>query len=242
MNNADRNERKPRLLDLFCGAGGCAKGYQRAGFYVVGVDIAPQPRYAGDFFWQTDAMKLLEMALSDGPANTFVLGSRVSSFSVIHASPPCQDYSKALRHMAAPQPRLIEPVRDALVRIGLPWVIENVEGAPIPKSSDLFGSHGIQLCGTSFGLKVWRHRLFESSVPMVAPDCEHKGHAMNPHNVAGRRRIYAEFGKQDPEILWKREMGVEWMGRYEAREAVPPVFTEWIGNRLMAHMRGGVAA
>jgi DNA (cytosine-5)-methyltransferase 1 len=206
---------KPRLLDLFCGAGGAGMGYSRAGFDVVGVDLSPQPRYPFEFH-QADAMAF-----------------PLDGFDVIHASPPCQAYSKAMKHLAAPTPMLLEATRERLENAGVPWVIENVVGAPIPESSDLFGDHGLMLCGSAFGLRVWRHRLFLTSAPMVGPGCRHKGWAMNPHSVAGRLRIYAEFGRRDPEILWRNEMGVEWMERYEAREAIPPAYTEWIGTQLL---------
>lgn len=222
------SDRKPRLLDLFCGAGGCSMGYHRAGFDVWGVDIAPQPNYPFEFA-QWDAIAFLETITTE-------------SFDAIHASPPCQDYSKALRHLAAPQPRLIEPIRDLLERTGLPWVIENVEGAPIPTQHTLDGRYGAQFCGTAFGKRVYRHRLFEANWPIVGTPCAHSRHALNPHSVAGRERIYEEFGRQDPELIWRDELGVEWMGRYEAREAVPPYFTEEIGRQLLAHMNMEVAA
>lgn len=223
---------KPRLLDLFSGAGGAAVGYARAGFEVVGVDVVDQPNYPFEFM-QEDAIALLRDAES---------GWVSLNFEAIHASPPCQDYSRALRHMAAPQPRLIEPVRELLIETGLPWVIENVEGAPIPRHPDLFGSCGVELCGTSFGLEVYRHRLFESSFHIPAKPCNHSAPAMNPHNGRGRDRIYEVYGRQDPEKVWAKEMGVEWMNRHEAREAVPPVFTEHIGSHLMTHLTAQKAA
>lgn len=216
-----------RLLDLFCCAGGCSMGYHRAGFEVVGVDIEPQPRYPFEFH-QADALEVL--ATWD-----------LSQFDALHGSPPCQDYSANMRHLAGDYPRLIEPVREAFVASGLPWVIENVEGSPLPDQDDLFGRHGVVLCGTTFGMRVWRHRWFETSFPVVGRGCAHRGHAMNPHNVAGRERMYREFGRQDVEIIWRNEMGVEWMGRYEAREAIPPAYTEWIGRQLIEHL-AGVAA
>lgn len=180
-------------------------GYHRAGFEVVGVDINPQPRYPFEFH-QADA---LEFPL-DG-------------FDVIHASPPCQSYSRALRHLAAPQPMLIEEVRD---RISVaPYVIENVPGAPLPGA--------IMLCGTSFGLRVYRHRLFETSVALLAPPCDHSRPAFNPHHAEGRERIYAEYGRGDPERRWRNAMQVPWMNRHETREAIPPAYTEYIGRQLL---------
>lgn len=212
----------PRLLDLFCGAGGCSVGYQRAGFDVVGVDVELQPHYP---FWdvlQDDAMALLD-------DDDFVSG-----FDVIHASPPCQMYSRAMKHLAFDQPMLLEPVRERLQEIGKPYVIENVVGAPMPTA--------VQVCGTGLGLRVYRHRLFESNIDIVGTDCDHSVPAMNPHNQAGRDAMYAEFGRRDPEPRWRQEMGVEWMSRYEAREAIPPAYTEHIGRQVIAAAIGTAEA
>jgi DNA (cytosine-5)-methyltransferase 1 len=239
---------RPRLLDLFCGAGGAAMGYHRAGFDVVGVDIAPQPHYPFEFH-QADATAMVRDRLEgcwheQGGRSALPgrLAACLGHFDAIHASPPCQAYSRALRHMSAPQSMLIDAVKDLLSKTGLPWVIENVEGAPLPTQSDLFGAHGVMLCGTAFGLRVYRHRLFETSFPVPGPPCRHLRPAMNPHNQAARDLMYEEFGRSDPEVIWRREMGVEWMGRYEAREAVPPVFTEHVGGYLMAAIRHEAAA
>lgn len=215
----------PRLLDLFCGAGGAAQGYADAGFDVFGVDIAPQPRYPFPFI-QGDALA--------PPV-------RLEDFDVIHASPPCQDYSTAMRHLAKPQPRLIEPVRELLSRSGRPWIIENVPGAPLARQPDLLGGFGVELCGTMFGLPVWRHRLFEASFALIpAPrGCDHSTPAMNPHNQAGRDRIYAEYGgKQNPDPIWNAAMGVPWMNKHEGREAIPPRMTAFLGEQLIQHLSG----
>jgi DNA (cytosine-5)-methyltransferase 1 len=216
---------RPRLLDLFCGAGGAAMGYCRAGFEVVGVDIGPQPNYPFEFI-QADAI-------------TFPL----DGFDAVHASPPCQDYSKAMRHLSGDYPRLIDPVRSRLCATGVPWVIENVVGSPLPEQSNLLGDHGTMLCGTMFGLRVWRHRLFEASVPIEAPcACRHREPAMNPHNQLGRNRIYAEFGKQNPDPIWNEAMGVGWMNKEEGREAIPPAYTEHIGAYLLAEVNARARA
>jgi DNA (cytosine-5)-methyltransferase 1 len=199
----------PRLLDLFCCAGGAAMGYHRAGFDVVGVDIEPQPRYPFTFV-QADAM-------------TFPL----DGFSAIHASPPCQDYSRAFRHMAAGYPRLIGPVRERLAASGVPWVIENVEGAPLPSQDDLFGAHGVMLCGTMFGLPIWWHRLFETPFPVAAPrGCNHSVQPMNPHRAS-------RPGGRTDERAWREAKGTPWMNRPEGREAIPPAYTEHIGRELI---------
>ena len=190
-------------------------GYSRAGFEVVGVDIRPQPHYPFEFH-QADAL-------------TFPL----DGFEVVHASPPCQSYSRSLRHLATPQPMLIDVMRERLKAAPV-WVIENVEGAPMVTQSTLFGAHGALVCGTGLGLQVYRHRLFEASVGLVGTRCQHGAHAMNPYNVAGRERIYAAHGRGDPELVWRKAMGVDWMNRHEAREAVPPAYTEFIGRQLVA--------
>ena len=215
---------KPMLLDLFCGAGGAAMGYYRAGFRVVGVDIEPQPHYPFDFV-QGDAIEFLHAY------SRRAVGQRFAAF---HASPPCQGYSKMNHVHKRDYPLLIEPVRDLLEPIGLPYVIENVEGAPL--------KNPVTLCGTSFGLKVIRHRLFESNVTLKAPPCgSHKGeiyspaghgdpnwrnHAANPH-LSGRG--YTDRCRQ--------AMGVDWMNRDELAESIPPAYTEYVGHQLMEVLR-----
>lgn len=200
---------KPKALDLFCGAGGATKGLQQAGFHVTGIDIKPQPRYCGDEFYEADAM-------------TYPL----EGFDFIWASPPCQSYSAAMRHLSKPQPMLIDAIRKRLEASGSIWVIENVVGAPMRMP--------FILCGTMFGLRVHRHRLFESShlFPLV-PDCFAEKPILNPHNESSRQRIYAEFGKQDSDKLWRKEIGVEWMNRREGRESIPPVYASFIGLEAM---------
>src|SRR5438477_10031249 len=124
-------QNKPRLLDLFCGSGGTSHGYQQADFYVIGVDIVPQPRYIGDEFIQADAL-------------TFDL----DGYDAYHASPPCQGYSRSLPlariHGIKEHPLLIGDIRIRLEASGKPWVIENVEGSNLPDA--------IELCGSMFGL------------------------------------------------------------------------------------------
>lgn len=207
---------KPRLLDLFCKAGGCTKGYQRAGFYVVGVDIEPQPRYCGDEFVQADALEYVRKYGHE--------------FDAIHASPPCQAYSVTSNMpWVGEYPQLIEPVRELLQETGKPYVIENVVGAPLD---------GITLCGTMFGLKLFRHRIFETSWFMLgiphAPHTEQIGRngfvCMAGHGDSGRGRIPADHRSVQ---AWKRAAGIDWMTRDELAEAIPPAYTEYIGSYLM---------
>ena len=143
---------RPRLLDLFCGAGGCSVGYHRAGFDVTGVDIEPHEDYPFEFI-QADAMDLL--------ADTALL----DTFDVVHASPPCPRYSVATPTNARDDhPDLLQPTLDALTAWGGAWVVENVPGAHMP--------HPITICGRSMGLRYTRrHRLFSSTAPLMAPGC-----------------------------------------------------------------------
>lgn len=212
----------PRLLDLFCGAGGAAMGYHLAGFEVVGVDIKPQPNYPFTFV-QRDALEYLR----DG----------ISGFDVIHASPPCQAYS-SLGSMWPDRehPDLVGVTREALHATGLPWVIENVEGAPL--------RNAVTLCGSMFQLGVWsegtfawlrRHRLFEmSSGPFWAPECQHPaGPVIGVYGGSGgsSRR---DTNTQHYNVAERRvAMGIDWMTGAELNQAIPPLYTQWIGARLM---------
>lgn len=201
----------PRLLDLFCGAGGAAMGYHRAGFEVVGVDVRPMPRYPFEFH-QADAM-------------TYPL----DGFDVIHASPPCQGYTKiqSVNKHAKEWPLLIEPIRRRLLGNGKPYIIENVPGAPMLSP--------IKLCGSSFGLKVHRHRLFECSFFLMSPPCNH-----GPERavaVYGDHPEYCPTGKINRAHTLEHgqeAMGINWMKWRELCESIPPAYTEWIGRQLMA--------
>jgi DNA (cytosine-5)-methyltransferase 1 len=194
-----------KLLDLFCGAGGASMGYHRAGFEVVGVDIKPQPHYPFEFH-QADAL-------------TYPL----DGFDVIHASPPCQLYSR--RNTAGRQyPDLVGSIRSRMN--GHRHVIENVVGAPLRTS--------MMLCGTMFGLMVLRHRLFEIS-PEPTPklfdiSCDHKGNA--GHDLR-RARYLTVVGHAFPADQARTAMGVDWMTRDELSQAIPPAYTEHIGKALL---------
>jgi len=210
-----------KLLDLFCGAGGAAVGYHRAGFdEIVGVDLNPQPRYPFEFV-QGDALEYLS--------------EHGSEFDAIHASPPCQDYSRAVRHLSSPgYPRLLEPTQEILETLDCSYVIENVVGSPIPVQSTLFGQHGVYLCGTMFGLRIWRHRLFATNFAVALPGpCNHVEPAMNPYNTQGRQGLDDERGDTERETYWREHWGVGWMKRDEGREAIPPAYTEHIGQTLI---------
>ncbi len=208
-------------------------GYHQAGFEVVGVDIAPQKHYPFEFI-QADALAVLRSLIHGGVEGA---GYRLQHFNAIHASPPCQDYSKAVRHLSLPQPRLIEPTRALLSQTGRPYIIENVVGAPIPTQPTLDGVKGVMLCGTSFGLPVYRHRLFETTFLVPTLPCNHKDLAMNPYNRQGQARLdmVVEIGS-NREKHWREAMGVGWMLRDEGREAIPPAYTKYIGEALMREL------
>lgn len=215
---------RPRILDLFCGAGGAAMGYHRAGFEVVGVDHRPQPNYPFEFV-RGDARS--EWAEILGP------------FDAIHASPPCQAYSAlGAMHRDRDHPDLVDETRVLLRATGLPYVIENVPGAPMPHQPQLDGTWGVVLCGSMFGLGVERgylrrHRLFESSFPVPQPSCRHAGHAVGVYGHGGysgkHRMLYRAEAAQ--------AMNIDWMTRDEMAQAIPPAYTEFIGTQLMEHLR-----
>jgi DNA (cytosine-5)-methyltransferase 1 len=225
---------KPRLLDLFCCAGGAAKGYHDAGFEVVGVDIEPQPNYPFEFI-QADALQYV--------------ADHAHEFDVIHASPPCQVYSttKHAYETSDSHPDLLEPTREALIVTGLPYVIENVENAP------LIGP--MRLCGSEFGLKALdvdgvllalrRHRMFESNVWLVgAGGCSHDDTQVAGSYTAGRHRTPEHRdnperrGGYTPALKVRAAlMGINWpMNEHELAQAIPPKYTEFIGYQLLDAM------
>lgn len=229
----------PRLLDLFCGAGGAAWGYYLAGFEVVGVDIVDQPSYPFKFH-KHDAL-------------TFTPGAIERQFDAIHASPPCHAYS-ILRHAAKEKAKsylnLIPPARELLMATGLPYVIENVPGAPLLDP--------LVLCGSMFGLgalsgngetitrtfrQLRRHRLFESSFHIHSLECGHEGEAIGVYgggptgrytfNNGAAKDYYGRRGGYQGTIAEKSEaMGIDWMNAREINQSIPPAYTEYIGRQL----------
>ncbi len=196
-------DNKPRLLDLFCGGGGATKGYQMAGFDVVGVDIKAQPHYCGDEFHCADAMNF--------PLN---------GYDVIHASPPCQGYANVTlwRGKQENHPRLIIDIRERLQKWGGPYIIENVRTKELKTS--------FVLCGTMFDLPIRRHRYFETNWNelILTLSCNHGNDLPFEH-------------KQEKAYI--KAMGIDWMTNHEGREAIPPVYTEWIGKQLMRQLKNG---
>lgn len=217
----------PRLLDLFSCAGGAAMGYHRAGFEIVGVDINPQPRYP----FEHHVGDAIEFVREHG-----------HEFDAIHASPPCQTFTAYRRRGAGVGDsyiNLIPETRAALEATGLPYLIENVAMA----QGELI--EPVCLCGSSFGLDVRRHRLFESNVPLNAPPCDHSWQTprFKPATNRTNLRRTVEVGVwRIPLDVQRRAMGIEWMELRELSEAIPPAYTEHLGRQMLSHLRERVAA
>lgn len=206
-----------KLLDLYCCAGSASFGYKQAGFDVVGVDIDPQPHYRGAFV-QSDALSYLR--------------EHWMEYDVVHASPPCQAYSQASAQFRADGKKYVDLVaetRTALKETGLPYIIENVPGSPL--------INPIMLCGSMFGMRTYRHRLFESNIDLVEP--------FHPTHVAknakmGRRPKENEFiqyvGHFSGVGLVKEMTGMTWLNRYELAQSIPPQYTRYLGRLLMEYL------
>jgi DNA (cytosine-5)-methyltransferase 1 len=218
---------RPLLYDVFCGAGGATRGYQEAGFRVVGVDNRPQPRYCGDGFIQLDAFEFFaQVARGEFPQP-----------AAYHCSPPCQAYtSLGSLHKDKTYPDLLAPTRDALVSTGKPWVIENVVGAPLRGY--------VQLCGAMFGLRVYRHRRFESPCFFFQP--RHPRHtlpALAHRAPSGKSRKAAYLaGECFASVTGNAGnyagpgMGIDWMIGEELSQAIPPAYCEFIGRQLLNYV------
>lgn len=221
---------RPLLLDLFCCSGGAGMGYYQAGFEVVGIDKDEQPEYPFTFI-KGDALKLgAEMA---------------KGFDAIHGSPPCQHFTKynnCRKNLKEKYEDLIEPTRQLLIESGKPYVIENVVGAPLIAP--------ITLCGSMFGLDIRRHRLFESNILIMQPECNHKmwepnrfpgGRSRERGNARTLCRGTIEIGRWNiPIATQQKGMGIDWINDLrKLSEAIPPAFTKYIGNSLMDYLLCG---
>jgi DNA (cytosine-5)-methyltransferase 1 len=214
---------RPLALDLYCGAGGVSMGLSRAGFSVVGIDLFKQPRYPFPFI-QAD-IKAIEFR----------------AFDFVWASPPCQAHSDMKHaHNAKEHEDLIEMTRGKIKAAGRPYVIENVEGAPLKEP--------IVLCGSQFGLgaeglELRRHRLFECSFPVEQPECNHAGPVIGIYGGHARRRA-ASAGGRGTKDVWigghkaaaSRAMGIDWMTLNEISQAIPPAFSKYIGEFAIEHL------
>ena len=209
---------RPKLLDLFCGAGGCSVGYHRAGFDVVGVDLHPQKNYPYEFI-QADA---LEYVAAHG-----------QEYDAIHASPPCQVYSVTASLSTGSHPDLVDPVRKLLEASNKSYVIENVAGAPLVGAPLL-------LCGSMFELALIRHRYFENNIGLWIPPrpctCSglftHSGHGQYSAFENGATAICV-VGNDYKTSDGKTAMGIDWMTGKELSQAIPPEYTEYIGRFLI---------
>lgn len=223
------------VLDLFCCAGGATRGYQEAGFQVIGVDINPQPDYIGEEFVQADAvMYVLEHAEE--------IRSR---FAFVHASPPCQGEGAPAKGTnkvrGNPHPRLIEPTRDALEALGLPFLMENVAGSGVRKD--------LTLCGEMFGLGVIMHRYFELhglEVPQPAHP-RHRGRVRGwRHGQYFDGPYVAAYGKGGGKATveeMREAKGIDWTSDHLAlREAIPPAYARYIGEHVRTWLQTRAAA
>ena len=232
---------QPVLFDLFCCQGGAGMGYHRAGFRVIGVDVEPQPRYPFEFV-RADALQVLEYVADRAepwPGAPYP--------AAVHASPPCQDHSST-KIIGGDHGTgwMLAATRERLLRAGVPWVIENVQGAPLPAQPDLFGANGLSLCGCMFpelrGL-IYEDRLFGTSFPVPQPP--HRLHAW-PQTKMGRPPRAGECmqvtGHFSDVLEARRRMGIDWMTRDGLAQAIPPAYTEYIGLQLMERLSRGRAA
>lgn len=215
----------PLLIDAFCGAGGAGRGYADAGFEVWGIDIKPQSSYPYRFF-RGDVFEVLPKLIAKYPV------------AVVHASPPCQAYSKLTNlspHPRSSYPDLVDQTRELLRSTDRPWIMENVELSPLETPT--------MLCGTMFGLgasvrgerrELRRHRFFESNQLLYAPGpCQHEHPVVNVYGNPGgfdRRRGRALASASE----WGEAMGIDWMASRDMAQSVPPIFTRFLGEQLLA--------
>lgn len=223
-----RKDGKFRILDAYCGIGGATRGYQNAGFYVIGVDHKPKPDYCGDEFIQADAL-------------TWMRKNR-RRFDAVHASPPCQNWSlltqgNRARGLYDNHQDMIIPTRRMLMRTEKPWVMENVPQAPMRVD--------LELCGLMFDLGVFRHRIFEMHGFAGPEQPEHPSH--EGHRVKGWRHgvvvdgdmmgVYGSGGMKGSLPQWQAAMGIDWTGSWNGlSESIPPAYTEPIGHKLREHL------
>lgn len=222
---------KPLLYDLYCGSGGSSMGFHRAGFRVIGIDN--DPKVLRHYPFESICMDVFEFMRC-------YLGGEYERAAAFAASPPCQAYSR-MRHLPwlrdRQYPALIPATREVLNATGVSWVIENVEDAPL--------LNGITLCGTMFGLPLYRHRKFESNILLMA--LTHKRHE---HVIFAGRNLNNRYSQSGGIVgvyghtsgvrmaEAKAAMGIDWMTKDELTQAIPPIFTEYVGGWLMKAVVG----
>ena len=212
---------KPKLLDLYCKAGGASMGYHLAGFEVVGIDNKKQKRYPFEFI-QADALEVLQDI------------DYLKSFDVLAGSPPCQTHS-ITQHLRNAQGKttdkidLIPQTREGFVKSGKPYVIENVPGSPLVNP--------VVVCGSSFNLKVRRHRLFESTLELTGSVCDHKAQGRPVGIYGSMKDEIPNGGRTAKSIEQAREaMGIDWMIWGELVEAIPPIYTKYLGEQIISQL------
>jgi DNA (cytosine-5)-methyltransferase 1 len=204
-----------KLLDLFCGAGGAGEGYRQAGFEVTGIDIVPQPKTRHRFIC-ADAFQYLD--------------AHSSEYDAIHASPPCQAYSKAAKQWRKEGRKYLDMISETRMRLkstGKPWIIENVPGSPL--------RNPVLLNGSMFNLRIHRPRLFETNFPlnfMLEPQ-QYPVKMGRPIREGDVVQPVGHFSGVD---YTAREMGCHWMGQSELAQAIPPAYTQWIGEQLIRYI------
>jgi len=238
------------VIDFYCCEGGASEGYRRAGFEVIGVDNKPRPRYPFPFH-EGDALEVMDTLLAGGAvpfvrADGSILMVTNDMVAAWVGSPPCQAYSVTRHTNDKDHPELVEPTRERFIASGLPYIIENVEGAPLIDP--------LRLCGSEFGLKaidvdgerlaLQRHRLFESNVWLMgAGGCIHDGDQVagvygggrhrnvNDRDSPSRRGGYTPLGSVRNDL-----MGIDWMTQWGLTQAIPPAYTEFLGRQLLDHL------
>lgn len=229
-----------RCLDLFAGIGGAAVGYAQAGFEVEGVDNMPQPDYPFPFY-RTGALGILKSAFN--PHTKACGPGFLPRFDFIHASPPCQAHSTLHRGWGLKRspdqayPDLIAETRELLQQTGIPYVIENVQGAPLIKSRT------VTLCGSMFPdeLNVVRHRLFEFSEHFVDPLTNALRITAPPHpgrHTGDYAYVYGRGGGKGSVWVWQKAMAIPWTeNRYGISQAIPPPYTKYLGLQILQHLQ-----
>lgn len=214
MRSASNENGQLLMLDLFCGAGGATAGYMSCGLTVVGIDINPQPNYVGDYFIQMNALHCDYEFLA--------------LFDLIHASPPCQQYSVAsatARKQGKVYPDLVHPTRRMLIASGKPYIMENVVPAPLYPD--------ICIDGTMFDLGVIRRRIFETNIPGIPV---HPKPSAIDGSVADGDYVTVAGNGRSRKSKWEKAMGINWMTKKELAESIPPAYTEWIGSEALLRL------